>query len=201
MGSLCRCPPCAFQTPGRGFQKHLLEFKASYPFVFRVFPPPAPTGGFLHRGFCASGLLSGEVVLNPTTLSAGLGEGPPPHLQSSQRWTETLVRPLGRQGSETGCSGGTGRRVLASRVGAHVSRLQPSVLESQAPGHRLGSTLGTDVGDPLPGWPLSLLRPPQRGRDPEEQFSLLTSKPQKQRKQTLVGRTRQKGSRYPFQHS
>ena len=116
MGSLCRCPPCAFQTPGRGFQKHLFEFKASRPFVFRrplplPAPPPHAPGG------------------PPLPLWPLLGSGPEPHDPKSSAGPPRppMLVPRGLRGLPPGAPKTPHPRLArrrTPRVGAGCSGLE-----------------------------------------------------------------------------
>lgn len=113
MGSLCRCPPCAFQTPGRGFQNIFLNLKLHI-LLSSDARAPAPT-----HGPRASGLLPCGAALNPDASRARLGvgwggpprtpgptqAGLPPHRNPpapTQCWTENPPRGRGREALRSG---------------------------------------------------------------------------------------------------
>lgn len=80
MGSLCRCPRSAFQTPGRGFRKHLFLNLKLHSLLSSDAPSRLPPGGLALlrpplRGSSPETRYPGAGAPRPHALLAGLGGG------------------------------------------------------------------------------------------------------------------------------
>lgn len=197
MGSRCRCPPRAFQTPRTRLSKHPFEFKAPRPFVSRR-PVPAPTHGPPH--LCTSGLLPWAASLSahaphPQPRPKQASPPPPGPTPPPQCWTEnptarprfgdlSRARAEGEGRESEGAPRGTVNHACSRITSGCQPRISPrpplarsGVLQPQASGQRWGLILGTDGRDPPPllAGP-SLQRPwcgvGEAGGYPEEPFYL-----------------------------